>query len=85
MSDELWPGKGVYTAIYTRERDGTWTAQIEGHENEIHAFGRSLSKARAMIREVLGLWYDDAEDATIEDRVLLGSVEFTELLERTLE
>jgi DNA-directed RNA polymerase specialized sigma subunit len=72
MSDEeLLPGKGTYTAVYAREPDGAWIVYIRGHRHEIHTFARSLRTARENIRDALSLWYDDADSATIVDRVEL--------------
>lgn len=71
MSEVLLPGKGTYTAVYSREADGTWIVYIRGHRHEIHSFARSLRKARENIREALSLWYEDAGSATIVDRVTL--------------
>ena len=71
MDEELLPGKGTYTAVYSREPDGVWIVYIRGHRHEIHTFARSLRKARENIRDALSLWYDDAEAATIVDRVEL--------------
>jgi RNA polymerase sigma factor (sigma-70 family) len=71
MADELLPGKGRYTAVYSREPDGAWIVYIRGHRHEIHTFARSLRRAREHIRDALSLWYDDAETATIVDRVEL--------------
>ena len=71
MDEELLPGKGTYTAVYSREPDGVWIVYIRGHRHEIHTFARSLRKARENIRDALSLWYDDAEVATIVDRVEL--------------
>ena len=71
MADELRPGKGRYTAVYSREPDGAWIVYIRGHRHEIHTFARSLRRARENIRDALSLWYDDAETATIVDRVEL--------------
>ncbi|MFZ1864160.1 MAG: hypothetical protein WAU39_08070 [Polyangiales bacterium] len=71
MADELLPGKGRYTAVYSREPDGAWIVYIRGHRHEIHTFARSLRRARENIRDALSLWYDDAETATIVDRVEL--------------
>ena len=73
MGDELLPGKGRYTAVYSREPDGAWIVYIRGHRHEIHTFARSLRRARENIRDALSLWYDDAETATIVDRVELES------------
>ena len=69
--DTLLPGKGAYTAVYSREPDGAWIVYVRGHRHEIHSFARSLGKARDNIREALSLWYDDAKTATIVDRVEL--------------
>ena len=71
MADELLPGKGRYTAVYSREPDGAWIVYIRGHRHEIHTFARSLRRARENIRDALSLWYDDAETAAIVDRVEL--------------
>ena len=71
MDEELLPGKGTYTAVYSREPDGAWIVYIRGHRHEIHTFARSLRRARENIRDALSLWYDDAEAATIVDRVEL--------------
>ena len=69
--DDLMPGKGTYKAVYSREPDGAWIVYIRGHRHEIHAFARSLRTARENIRDALSLWYDDADSATIVDRVEL--------------
>jgi len=71
VDEELLPGKGTYTAVYTREPDGAWVAYIRGHRHEIHSFARSFRRARENIRDALSLWYDDAVSATIVDRVEL--------------
>ena len=71
MGEELLRGKGKYTAVYSREPDGAWIVYIRGHRHEIHTFARSLRKARENIRDALSLWYEDAETATIVDRVEL--------------
>ncbi|KPK49114.1 MAG: hypothetical protein AMJ63_17160 [Myxococcales bacterium SG8_38_1] len=71
VDEELLPGKGTYTAVYTREPDGAWIVYIRGHRHEIHSFARSFRRARENIRDALSLWYDDAESATIVDRVEL--------------
>jgi len=72
MRDEtLLPGKGTYTAVYSREPDGGWIVYVRGHRHEIHSFARSLRRARENVRDALCLWYDDAETATIVDRVEL--------------
>jgi DNA-directed RNA polymerase specialized sigma subunit len=82
MSDEeLLPGKGTYTAVYSREPDGAWIVYIRGHRHEIHTFARSLRTARENIRDALSLWYDDAGSATVVDRVELEPALEEELAE----
>jgi DNA-directed RNA polymerase specialized sigma subunit len=54
---------------------------IRGHRHEIHTFARSLRTARENIRDALSLWYDDAESATIVDRVELEPALEEELAE----
>ena len=61
----------TYKAVYSREPDGAWIVYIRGHRHEIHTFARSLRTARENIRDALSLWYDDADSATIVDRVEL--------------
>jgi len=70
--DDLLPGKGSYTAVYSREPDGAWIVYVRGHRHEIHTFARSLRRARENIRDALSLWYDDADTATIVDRIELA-------------
>jgi DNA-directed RNA polymerase specialized sigma subunit len=79
--DDLLPGKGTYTAVYSREPDGAWIVYIRGHRHEIHTFARSLRTARENIRDALSLWYDDADSATILDRVELEPALEEELAE----
>ena len=70
--DDVLPGKGSYTAVYSREPDGAWIVYVRGHRHEIHTFARSLRRARENIRDALSLWYDDADTATIVDRIELA-------------
>ncbi len=79
--DDLMPGKGTYKAVYSREPDGAWIVYIRGHRHEIHTFARSLRTARENIRDALSLWYDDADSATIVDRVELEPALEEELAE----
>ncbi len=79
--DDLLPGKGTYTAVYSREPDGAWILYIRGHRHEIHTFARSLRTARENIRAALSLWYDDADSAAIVDRVELEPALKEELAE----
>ena len=81
MGDELLAGKGRYTAVYSREPDGAWIVYIRGHRHEIHSVARSLRTARENIRDALSLWYDDADSATIVDRVELEPALEEELAE----
>ena len=81
MGDELLTGKGRYTAVYSREPDGAWIVYVRGHRHEIHTFARSLRTARENIRDALSLWYDDADSATIVDRVELEPALEEELAE----
>ena len=81
MGDELLAGKGRYTAVYSREPDGAWIVYIRGHRHEIHTFARSLRRARENIRDALSLWYEDADSATIVDRVELEPALEEELAE----
>ena len=81
MGDEVLTGKGRYTAVYSREPDGAWIVYIRGHRHEIHTFARSLRRAREKIRDALSLWYDDADSATIVDRVELEPALEEELVE----
>ena len=81
MDEGLLPGKGTYTAVYSREPDGAWIVYIRGHRHEIHSFARSLRRARENIRDALSLWYDDAAAARIVDRVELEPTLKEELAE----
>ena len=63
--DELFPGKGAYHVVFSREADGAWIVWVKGHRHEIHSFARSLKAARENIRDALSLWYDDAETAEL--------------------
>ena len=81
MGDELLAGKGRYTAVYSREPDGAWIVYIRGHRHEIHSVARSLRTARENIRDALSLWYDDADSATIVDRIELEPALEEELAE----
>lgn len=79
--DTLLPGKGAYTAVYSREPDGAWIVYVRGHRHEIHTFARSLRTARESIRDALSVWYDDANSATIVDRIELEPALEEELAE----
>jgi len=59
-----------YTAVFERDETGAWIVRI-AEIRGCHTYGRSLDQARRRIREGLGLWIDDAEAATIEERIRL--------------
>lgn len=59
-----------YTACYTLE-DGNWLVEL-AEVPQVHTFGSTLAKARANIRDALGLWLqaDDPERIDIAERFL---------------
>lgn len=59
-----------YTVSYERDKAGYWVASVRGVKG-CRTQGRSLSEARARIREALALYVDDAETAELHDRVKL--------------
>ena len=60
-----------YKAVYRRDEDSKhWLVKIPAIPG-CHSYGRSLSEARANIREALSLFAQDAETATIEDDIKL--------------
>lgn len=62
----------TYVAVYTRDEDGFWLAEIES-EPQAHTYGRTLKQAQQRIREALGVWLEvgkeQADRLRIEDRV----------------
>jgi predicted RNase H-like HicB family nuclease len=56
--------KKHYTARY-RFEDGNWLVEI-AEIPQVHTFGRTLSKARANIRDALGLWLRAEDPGVLE-------------------
>ncbi len=54
--------KPVYTAVFERGRDDFWEVEL-AEEPRVHTFGRTLTKARAYIREATAVWFDVDECA----------------------
>ena len=54
--------QGRYTVVYERDESGAWNAYVPEVPG-CHTYGRSLRLARERIRETLGLWVDDADQA----------------------
>lgn len=67
---KLAKGRGRYTAVYERDREGVWIVEIR-EVPHCHTYGDSLSRARGRIREALGLWVDDAARAEIVEEIRL--------------
>ncbi len=61
----------TYTATYTYDDTGWWFVAIDGIEG-CHSQGRTLESARSGIREALGLFIDDAQNAEIVDSIRIG-------------
>jgi predicted RNase H-like HicB family nuclease len=62
--------KGRYTVIYERDESGAWLARVREVPG-CHTYGRSIRQAQNRIREALGLWVDDAEQAELLPRIRL--------------
>lgn len=60
----------TYTARYERDERGFWIADVVGISG-CHTQGRSIAQARTRIREALGLFVEDAEEAELIDDVQL--------------
>jgi len=58
--------KKRYTARFNFE-DGAWLVEIE-EIPQVHTFGRTLAKARANVRDALGLWLQAEHPATLDIR-----------------
>jgi predicted RNase H-like HicB family nuclease/predicted RNA binding protein YcfA (HicA-like mRNA interferase family) len=56
--------QGRYTVVYERDESGAWNAHVPEVPG-CHTYGRSLRQARERIREALGLWVDDADQAEL--------------------
>jgi len=56
--------KGRYTVVYERDESGAWLARVPDVPG-CHTYGRSIRQAQSRIREALGLWVDDADQAEL--------------------
>jgi len=59
-----------YRVVYERDESGHWIATVSGVPG-CHSYGRSISEARARVREALGLFVRRADRARLEDDVRL--------------
>jgi predicted RNase H-like HicB family nuclease len=59
-----------YRVVYEMDESGHWVATVPGVRG-CHTYGRSLSEARARVREALGLFVVDASRAPLIDDVRL--------------
>lgn len=59
-----------YRVVYELDESGRWIATVPRVKG-CHTYGRSLSEARARIREALGLFVDDAARAQLADEIRL--------------
>jgi predicted RNase H-like HicB family nuclease len=62
--------KGQYTVIYERDPSGAWLARVREVPG-CHSYGRSIRQAERRIREALGLWVDDADQAELFAKIRL--------------
>jgi predicted RNase H-like HicB family nuclease len=60
----------TYTVRYERDERGWWVARVLGLPG-CHTQGRSIAQARGRIREALGLFVENAEEASLIDDVIL--------------
>jgi predicted RNase H-like HicB family nuclease len=58
----------AYRVRYTRDESGWWQAAIPAVQG-CHTQGRTIEEARRRIREALGLFVDNAINATLKDDV----------------
>ena len=70
------PRKGVdpvsYRVVLERDASDAWIAHVPAVRG-CHTYGRTLEQARIRIREALGLWVDDADDAELRFTIRLPS------------
>jgi len=59
-----------YRVVYELDESGHWIATVPSVKG-CHTYGRSLSEARARVREALGLFVDDATRAQLKDEIRL--------------
>lgn len=52
----------TYTAVFERGHDDFWEVELV-EEPRVHTFARTLTKARAHIREATAVWFDVDEGA----------------------
>jgi len=60
----------AYTVRYERDKDGWWVATVK-EVHGCHTQGRTINQSRRRIREALGLFLDDAENAVLIDDIVL--------------
>src|SRR5262249_7028115 len=58
------------SVIYRRDKSGWWQARVPSIRG-CHTPGRTVEEARRRIREALGLFVDDADDAKLVDVIQL--------------
>lgn len=63
-------GMKTYTVRYERDESGHWIATVRGVRG-CHSYGRTLDEARRRVREALGLFVNDADEARLVDKVKL--------------
>jgi len=59
-----------YRVVYELDESGHWIVTVPRVKG-CHTYGRSLSEARARVREALGLFVDDAARARLADEIRL--------------
>ena len=59
-----------YRVVYELDESGHWIVTVPSVKG-CHTYGRSLSEARARVREALGLFVDDAARAQLADLIRL--------------
>ena len=59
-----------YRVVLERDASGAWLARVPSVPG-CHTYGRTLEQARRRIREALGLWVDDAENAELRYELVL--------------
>lgn len=59
-----------YRVVYELDQSAHWIATVP-HVKGCHTYGRSLSEARARVREALGLFVNDAARAQLVDEIRL--------------
>ena len=65
-----------YEVKLQRDESGAWIATVPGVPG-CHTYGRSIEQAMSRVREALGLWVDDADDATLVPDVRVPQVHRT--------